>query len=174
MLQGLGEPEPAAELAPRAEAAFQPSSSWTAHPVTKLYGLPRELRLAFKRRGLTTVAKLLAALGKPEDRARLAGEARVDPEALLAIVRRADMARVNGIGPGFGLLLEDVGILDVAGLAAQDPRRLHARLRRHNAEQRLTRRSPTPEEVADWVAQARSLPPLVAYDGEAAGARARA
>jgi Domain of unknown function (DUF4332) len=36
---------------------------------------------------------------------------------------------------------------------------LHARVRRYNGEERLARRSPTPEEVRDWVWQARDLPP---------------
>ena len=48
-------------------------------------------------------------------------------------------------------------------LAARDPAELHARLSAHNREERLARRSPTPEEVRDWVAQARSLSPLVSY-----------
>ena len=63
----------------------------------------------------------------------------------------------------FGLMLEDLGVADVAALAAQGPAELHARLRRYNGEERLARRSPTPGEVESWVAQARSLPVLVSY-----------
>jgi hypothetical protein len=33
----------------------------------------------------------------------------------------------------------------------------------YNREERLARRSPTPEEVRDWVRQARALPALVSY-----------
>jgi predicted flap endonuclease-1-like 5' DNA nuclease len=73
------------------------------------------------------------------------------------------MARVNGIGTVFGLMLEELGIKEVAALAAQDPRELHARLRRYNEQERLARRSPTPEEVADWVEQAKVLPVLISY-----------
>ena len=46
---------------------------------------------------------------------------------------------------------------------AQDPERLHRQLREYNQRERLARRSPTPEEVADWVEQARRLPVLVTY-----------
>jgi hypothetical protein len=73
------------------------------------------------------------------------------------------MARVNGVGSVFGLMLEELGILDVASLARQEPAALHERLRAYNQEQRLARRSPTPEEVSDWIAQARRLPRLVTY-----------
>ena len=58
-------------------------------------------------------------------------------------------------------MLEDLGVADVAALAAQDPAELHARLRRYNEQERLARRSPTPGEVESWVSQARSLPVLV-------------
>jgi hypothetical protein len=40
---------------------------------------------------------------------------------------------------------------------------LHERLRGYNRRERLARRSPTPEEVNDWVGQARRLPRLVTY-----------
>jgi hypothetical protein len=52
---------------------------------------------------------------------------------------------------------------DVPALAARDPAGLHARLFAHNREERIARRSPTPEEVEGWVRQARALPALVSY-----------
>jgi hypothetical protein len=61
----------------------------------------------------------------------------------------------------FGLMLEDLGVRDVPALAAQEAGELHARLREHNLEQHSARRSPTPEEVRDWVGQARGLSRLV-------------
>ena len=61
------------------------------------------------------------------------------------------------------LMLEELGIHDVETLAAQEPEALHDKLREYNRRERLARRSPTPEEVSDWVAQARRLPKLVTY-----------
>ena len=114
-----------------------------------------------KRRRIATCGRLLAAAGRAGDRARLADEAGIDPGALLDIVRRADLARVDGVGTVFGMMLEDLGVVDVRTLAGQEPGPLHARLRAYNQEERLARRAPTPEEVEGWVAQARALPPLV-------------
>ena len=96
-------------------------------------------------------------------RARLAREAGIDPDVLLALVRRADLARVDGLGTVFGLMLEDLGVDDVTTLAAGAPAELHARLFDYNREERLARRSPAPGEVEGWVGQARSLPALVNY-----------
>src|SRR4051794_16476856 len=140
-----------------------PEAGGLVLPVSKLRGLTLPVRAALKRRGIVTCGRLLRAAGGARDRARLAAEAGIDPDALLALVRRADVARVGGIGTVFGLMLEELGVHDVPALAAQDPAELHARLAAHNREERLARRSPTPAEVEGWVAQARSLPVLVSY-----------
>ena len=132
-------------------------------PVSKLRGLAPRVRAALKRHRVTTCGQLLRAAGGARDRDRLARVAGIDPGELLALVRRADLARVAGIGTVFGLMLEDLGVRDVPALAARDPAGLHARLFAHNREERLARRSPTPEEVEGWVRQARALPPLVSY-----------
>jgi predicted flap endonuclease-1-like 5' DNA nuclease len=132
-------------------------------PVSKLRGLTLPVRAALKRHRVTTCGQLLRAAGGARDRDRLARVAGIDPDALLALVRRADLARVDGVGTVFGLMLEELGVADVPALAAQGPAGLHARLSAHNREERLARRSPTPEEVEGWVRQARALPALVSY-----------
>jgi nucleotidyltransferase/DNA polymerase involved in DNA repair len=138
-------------------------------PISKLRGVPFQVRVALKVRRITTCSQLLTAAALVEDREALARATRIAPEILTDLVRRADMARVNGVGAVFGLMLEELGIHDVAKLAAQDPEALHEQLRQYNRSERLARRSPTPEEVADWVEQARRLPKLVTYERGAAG-----
>jgi predicted flap endonuclease-1-like 5' DNA nuclease len=144
-----------------------PAESLTGYtlPISKLRGVPFQARVALKVRRITTCSQLLAAASAFPERTALAQAARLPVELLTEIVQRADMARVNGVGTVFGLMLEELGIHDVGALAAQEPDTLHERLRRYNREERLARRSPTPEEVSDWVAQARRLRPLVTYDG---------
>src|SRR4051812_45112345 len=132
-------------------------------PVSKLRGLAPRVRAALKRHRVATCGRLLCAAGGARDRDRLARAAGVDPEELLGLVRRADLARVDGLGTVFGLMLEDLGVRDVPALAAGDPAELHARLFHYNREERIARRSPTPGEVEGWVRQARTLPPLVSY-----------
>jgi predicted flap endonuclease-1-like 5' DNA nuclease len=140
-----------------------PAGDRYALPISKLRGLTAQARTALKQRRVTTCSQLLRAAATAEDRAALAAEAGVPDEVLLALVRRADMARVNGIGTVFGMMLEDLGVHDVGALADQDPGALHERLRRYNRQERIARRSPTPEEVEAWVRQARGLPVLVTY-----------
>ena len=140
--------------------------------LAKLRQVPPRLKAALKARAITTCDQLLAAAGRHDDRVILARSIRSDPDQLTALVRQADLGRVKGVGTVFAWMLEDLGIGDVATLAQQKPEPLHERLRQHNAAGRLARRSPTAEEVTDWIDQARRLPVRVTYqplDEEAAG-----
>ena len=156
-------PRPGQWCSATAPGAAGPEAGGLGLPVSKLRGLTLLVRAALKRRGIVTCGRLLRAAGGAQDRARLAREAGIDPDALLALVRQADLARVDGVGAVFGLMLEELAVHDVAALAAQAPAELHARLSAYNREERLARRAPTPEEVEGWVAQARALPALVGY-----------
>ena len=132
-------------------------------PIGRLTGVASELRGALKGQRISTCGQLLAAAGEASRRAALARSLGLHPERLLRLVRDADLARVRGLGAVFRAMLGDVGVADVAALAAQDPAGLHARLRAHNREANLARRAPTPGEVEGWVGQARALPPLVGH-----------
>ncbi len=149
-------PTPPERLSTRA----RPGSHY-ALPVSKLRGVPTSVRMALKRQGINTCARLLERAGSVAARRELAARTGVDPELLLRLAQRADMARINGIGAVFGMMLEDLGVRDTTVLARQDPVELHRRLKQLNERERLARRSPTPEEVADWVAQARALPRVI-------------
>ena len=142
-------------------------------PISKLQGVPALLRWALKVKSIATTAQLLAAAGGFEQREAFAAAMQVAPELLTAIVRRADLARVKGVGVRFAQMLEEIGIHDVVSLAEQDPIRLHDSLRQHNEQTGLCRRSPTPIETTDWVKQARALPLAIHYrsqDAEPAAA----
>jgi hypothetical protein len=86
-------------------------------PLAKLRGVPSQARAALKVGRITTCDQLLAAAAVAEDREALARATKIAPEILADLVRRADMARVDGVGAVFGLMLEELGIRDVQGLA---------------------------------------------------------
>ena len=132
-------------------------------PISKLRGVSPAVRVALKVAHLNTSSQLLAAAGRLEGREFLAASCRLDLPSLTRVVQRADLARVVGVGAMFGLLLESLGIDDVAALAGQTPESLLARLRELHASNRLTRRSPSAQEVQAWIEQARKLPKLVSY-----------
>ena len=132
-------------------------------PISKLRGVPPTVRLRLKSQRITTCGQLLLTAGEAAPRAALLETTGIDEGVLLRLVQRADMARIRGIGTVFGLMLEELGIADVEQLARRDPAELHAALRAYNLEERLARRSPTMEEVVEWIDTARTLPVVVTY-----------
>ena len=129
--------------------------------VSKLRGISVDVRNRLKRQGISYTHQLLREAGGAEQRRRLAARGQINEEDLGRLVRRADLARIKGIGAIFADMLELIGVDAVATLAQQEPAGLRGRLYQLNAAGRLARRAPTPEEVQDWVAQARALPVVV-------------
>src|SRR6186713_1271906 len=77
-------------------------------PISKLRSVPASARWALKVKSINTSAQLLAAAGGFEQRGALATEARMAPELLTVLVRRADLARIDGIGVKFAQMLEEI------------------------------------------------------------------
>jgi predicted flap endonuclease-1-like 5' DNA nuclease len=128
--------------------------------VSKLRGISLDVRIKLKRQGVSYTHQLLREAGSIERCRGLAARSGIDEATLTRLVRRADLARIKGIGAIFADMLEMIGVDQVAVLAGQDSRDLHARLHELNSAERLARRSPTPDEVQQWIAQARALPRL--------------
>lgn len=143
---------PARVIAPRDPASLH---------ISKLRGISIEARGKLKRQGITYTDQLLQRAGTTATRQRIAASTGIAEPELLRLARRADLARIKGVGAIFADMLELIGVYDVGALAARDPAALHARLHALNAAERFARRAPTPEEVADWVHQARRAPRLL-------------
>jgi predicted flap endonuclease-1-like 5' DNA nuclease len=126
-------------------------------PIGKLMGISRQSKLGLKAHGVTTCGQLLALAERPERQEELAHVSGIAPDELRIVINRADMARVNGIGWMFGMMLESLGVQTVGDLARREPEELHEQLAGQNKERRMARRSPTLDEVTRWIAQARKL-----------------
>ncbi len=129
--------------------------------VSKLRGISFDVRAKLKRNGVTYTHQLLNAAGSETKRHQFSEKSGIEEAMLARLTCRADLARVKGIGAIFADMLELLSVDRVSILASQDPDKLHDALYTLNAAERFARRAPTPEEVSDWVAQARQLPKLV-------------
>ena len=147
--------------APAARALGHDAPAAMSLHVSKLRGIRLDVRQKLKRHGISYTHQLLREAGGTEQRRRLAQRSGIDEMALSRLVRRADLARVKGVGAIFADMLELIGVDQVSTLAEQDPLALRSRLSELNAAERLARRAPTPEEVQQWITQARDLPRLV-------------
>lgn len=132
--------------------------------VSKLRGISFDVRAKLKRNGVTYTHQLLSAAGSSSKRHQFSEKSGIEEAMLSRLTCRADLARVKGIGAIFADMLELLSIDRVSTLASQDPEKLHDALYTLNAAERFARRAPTPDEVHDWVQQARQLPKLVAAE----------
>ncbi len=134
-----------------------------AMPISKLRGVSYEQQLKLKDQGIYSSDQLLQAARTSAGRQELAEHVNVDAEVILELAKRADLARVRGIGGVFADLLEYLGVETVGELATRPPGDLHAQILETNGQAKLAGRLPTLSAVEDWVAQATKLPNVLEY-----------
>ncbi|MDH3663263.1 MAG: DUF4332 domain-containing protein [Alphaproteobacteria bacterium] len=147
-----------------AQAKKPPCDRSMSLHVSKLRGISFDVRAKLKRNGVTYTHQLLSAAGNRDKRHQFSETSGIEELTLTRLTCRADLARIKGIGAIFADMLELLDVDRVSKLAGQDPVKLHDALYTLNAAERFARRAPTPEEVEDWVSQARTLPKLVAVE----------
>ena len=113
--------------------------------------------------GLKTTDDLLKSAGSSTGRKSLAATTSIPEPKILEWVNRADLMRIKGVGSEFSDLLESSGVDTVKELATRVPANLLARMTQVNEEKKLVRRAPNAGEVEAWVAEAKTLPPMVSY-----------
>ena len=113
--------------------------------------------------GIVTVEDLLKQCATPKGRAELEEKAGIRHDLILEWTNRADLFRVKGVGEEYSDLLEATGVDTVAELAQRNPENLYKAMVAKNTEKKLVRRMPSQQQVADWVAEAKSLPRVVTY-----------
>jgi predicted flap endonuclease-1-like 5' DNA nuclease len=88
----------------------------------------------------------------------LALEMGIDEETLGALVNRAHLVRIRGIGESYTMLLEEAGVKSVADLAAKSPDELRSQLEQVNQSHKVVGRVPALAMVNGWVNKAQKLP----------------
>ena len=131
--------------------------------ISKFHGIPDELLAALVQHGFRYSGELLEAAQTSAARKALAEALGVDPQVILKLANRADLARLRGIGGVFSDLLEQAGVDTVKELANRRPEKLYAKLVEINNQMHLAGRVPTMQAVADWVSQAKELPRVLEY-----------
>src|SRR5690606_20920157 len=114
-------PSPKAHAGAGRRAGSDGADAMSLH-VSKLRGISHDVRIKLKRQGVSYTHQLLREAGTASRCRRLAMRSGIDEATLTRLVRRADLARIKGIGAIFADMLEMIGIDQVALLAEQDPR----------------------------------------------------
>lgn len=130
--------------------------------VQEIRGMEATVAQKLVAAGIKTAEDLLTAGKTPAARKGLAARIGIEPQAILEILNRADLARIKGIGEVYSNLLENAGVDTVAELAKRVPASLFAKLV-EQAQQGDARRAPTLAQVEDWVKQAKGLSRAIEY-----------
>lgn len=111
--------------------------------------------------GVASTDRLLLIAAHKKGREDLSQETGIDEDRLLHLVHLADMIRLKGIGSEYCDLLDQVGVGTLEKLSRRDAERLYEDLADLNDDHKIVRRLPSPEDVADWIVQAKSTASIV-------------
>ncbi len=132
----------------------------TVH-LLKMRGVPYTLLNQLLGHGIHCSDQLLEITRTPAGRMQLSQQFGLDDGVCLELANRADLARIKGIGGVFAVLLGQASINTVQQLAAQNPDQLYRTLVEINNHSKTAGRNPTFNAVKNWVAYAKTLPPVI-------------
>lgn len=116
-----------------------------------------------EKAGIGNTQALLEKGATPQGRKAIAEQAGISESLILQWVNHVDLYRIRGVGSEYADLLEAAGVDTVVELAQRKPENLYETLLKVNQEKKLVRRTPSLDQVRDWVNQAKSLPRMVRY-----------
>ncbi len=165
-------PGPAAASTPDAAAAARSDDPldldddqrrWLGRGVGLVEGIGPAYGSQLEVVGVSTLQDLLLRGATRRGRQEIADRTGISGRLIMRWVNNADLFRIRGVGTQYADLLEASGVDTVVELALRRPDNLAARLKTTNDIRSLVHQVPTEAQVADWVAQAKGLPRIVAY-----------
>ena len=131
--------------------------------IEKIEGIGSTYGKKLKDHGIMTTDGLLSSGSTPKGRKQLAEKSGISEKLILDWVNLADLLRINGVGQEYSDLLEEAGVDTVVELAQRNPDYLHEKILGINKTKQLVRKSPSLNQVKDWIEQAKSLPRKIEY-----------
>ncbi len=131
--------------------------------ILKIEGIGPVNASKLQKAGVRTTEGLLKAAASKSDRRKLAVQTDISETQILEWTNRADLMRVNGVGEEYSDLLEAAGVDTVKELRRRNSENLHQAMLDVNNAKKIVRRPPALSMVEGWVANAKSLEPVITY-----------
>jgi predicted flap endonuclease-1-like 5' DNA nuclease len=131
--------------------------------IIEVEGIGEVYSQKLKEAGIATTEALLEQGATRAGREKIAEATGISGSLILRWVNHVDLFRIKGVQAQYSELLEAVGVDSVPELAQRDPTQLHPKLVEVNEQKHLVRKLPTADQVADWIAQSKSLPRVVTH-----------
>lgn len=131
--------------------------------IQEIEGIGPTYKKKLKEEGIGTTKDLLEAGSTRQGRRELAEKTGISEKLILEWVNLADLFRIKGVGEEYSDLLEEAGVDTVVELSRRNPENLHAKIVEINDEKKLVRRTPTRNQVKEWIEQAKTMPRKVEH-----------
>lgn len=131
--------------------------------IEKIEGIGPKYAAQLRKVGVPTTNALLKQGASKRGREDLAARAGISETLILEWVNLADLIRIKGVGEEYSDLLEEAGVDSVKELRNRRADNLYQKMLETNQAKKLVRRPPSMNQVEDWVAQAKRLPPVVTH-----------
>lgn len=131
--------------------------------IQEIEGIGPTYKKKLKEEGIGTTKDLLEAGSTRQGRRELAEKTGISEKLILEWVNLADLFRIKGVGEEYSDLLEEAGVDTVVELSRRNPENLHAKIIEINDKKKLVRRTPTRNQVKEWIEQAKTMPRKVEH-----------
>lgn len=132
-------------------------------PIRKFRGLDPMVVKKLEAAGIKQIKQALAAGATRQARVDLADRADVPEQAVLEIIKLADLARIPGMKGIRTRLYHDAGVDTLEKLAGWEPEPLREMLTEFVTQSSFDGIAPLPAEIRYSIAQAKQLPRIVEY-----------
>ncbi len=133
------------------------------HNTDEVEGIGPSFREKLQTAGITTTDKLLEMCCNKQGRSSIAESTGISEKLVLNWTNKADLMRINGVGPQFSELLEAAGVDTVKELKHRKAENLAAKMLEVNTEKKLARVAPDTKKVEGWVDQAKGMEGLITH-----------
>lgn len=134
-----------------------------SYPVIEIDGVDQHVAEKLKKLGIRTSAALLDRAKDPKGRKALAASTGLPERTILKFANVADLMRLRGVAREYAELLEAVGVDTVRDLRNRNPANLAKAIAHANGKAPRVRLLPSERMVAKWIAEAKTLPPVMTY-----------
>ncbi|MDH3677981.1 MAG: DUF4332 domain-containing protein [Nitrosopumilus sp.] len=135
----------------------------TTLKITEIEGIGPSYGEKLESAGMKNSDDLLEAGKTPQGRKDLAEKTGISSKLILEWINLCDLIRIKGVGEEYSDLLEEAGVDTVVELSNRNAENLQKKMQEVNEEKNLVRKTPTIDQVTDWVEEAKTLPRVIEY-----------
>lgn len=133
------------------------------YQIIDIEGIGPAFTKKLKSIGINRTDQLLARGATPKGRKEIAAQSGIDEKKILKWCNMADLMRIKGVAEEYSELLEAAGVDTVKELRNRKAENLAMALKEANTKKKLVRLVPGEKSVSKWVAEAKTLKPMMTY-----------